>query len=119
MKNDTRKKSPLNKCSIEIQLLYFPGCPHLPKTRRTLHKALETLALKNVLVKEIDVSTAGCPSFYKNWPSPSVLINSRDIDGMKPAKGAACRIYRSGGTPEMEQIIAAIKTAVEKEDACH
>ena len=77
---------------LNIQLLYFPGCPNLETTRGILAKALENLSIGDTIIKDINVHDGRTPERLRNYPSPTILINGQDIEGLSPSDAAACRI---------------------------
>lgn len=93
----------------KIQLLYFPGCPNVEATREAIRKALSSLSLDYLYVEEINIHAPESPENYRNWPSPSVLIDGVDVEGKPPTEAAACRIYPGGKTPRLKKIMAALK----------
>ena len=94
---------------VKIELLYFPGCPNVEQTREVIKKALKSLSLDRLLVEEVDIHAPGSPEKYRNWPSPSILVDGIDVEGKPPTEAAACRIYPGGRAPRLEKIIEALK----------
>jgi hypothetical protein len=93
-----------------VQLLYFPGCPHVEATRNALHEVLAELTEHPDEVLEVDVTARETPVHLQGWGSPTILIDGVDIEGVSPS-GASCRIYRSsdgGGAPSRALIRAAL-----------
>lgn len=97
----------------KVQLLYFPGCPNVAETRRALAAAMEQLALDPDAIEAVNVHGRACPDHLRNWPSPSILVDGRDIEGTPAVDAAACRIYPGGRTPAAETIVNALKTTLE------
>lgn len=93
----------------KIELLYFPGCPNVEASRENLKTALKTFSKKPVAFEEVNIHDPESPEEYRNWPSPSILVNGRDVEGLPQAEGAACRIYPGGRAPRIEKIIEALK----------
>lgn len=100
---------------VKIQLLYFPGCPNVEETREVLRKALKSLSLDRLLVDEVNIHAPGSPEKYRNWPSPSILVDGIDVEGKPPTEAAACRIYPGGRAPRLEKIIEALEHTAEEE----
>lgn len=100
------------KRTPKIQLLYFPGCPNVAETRRALAAAVEQLALDPDAIEAVNVHGRDCPDHLRNWPSPSILIDGRDIEGTSALGAAACRIYPGGRAPAAETIVNALKAAL-------
>jgi hypothetical protein len=94
---------------VQIQLLYFPGCPHVGMARQVLQEALAQLDGAPAVV-EIDVTDPSTPAELRGWGSPTILIDGRDVAGGR-ASGACCRLYpESGrkGAPSLAAIRAAL-----------
>lgn len=78
-----------------VQLLSVPGCPHVEQARVTLRRALADAGI-TVTVEEL----------VGNYPSPTVLIDGRDVvTGAPPASGACCRF----DLPTIAQIAAVLR----------
>jgi metal-sulfur cluster biosynthetic enzyme len=96
----------------KIQLLTFPGCPNAEETRDLLARILAKLA-PGVTVEEINVHDPAAPAHLRGYPSPSILVNGRDLEGLDPADAAACRIYNArGGVPDEAQVETFIRAAL-------
>jgi len=94
---------------VRVQLLYFPGCPHVDQARAVLAEALAGLADKAV-VHEVDVTAATTPAELRDWGSPTILIDGRDVAGGTPT-GAGCRLYEGAdnrGVPPLALIRDAV-----------
>ena len=101
----------MNTCP-KIELLYFPGCPNVEATRENLKSALKTLSKKPFAFEEINIHDPASPKEYRNWPSPSILVNGKDVEGTPDAEGAACRIYPGSRAPRYEKILEALNRSV-------
>ena len=101
---------------MEIRLLYFPGCPNILAARHALEKAMLETSTSLLDLREVNVQADDCPAHWKNWPSPSILVNGEDVEGQPPEGGVACRIYQTGRAPALEKIITAIEKAQEFEN---
>lgn len=99
---------------MRVQLLYFPGCPHVDEARERLQHALATSGTK-ATVEEIDTTAAMTPEPLRTWGSPTILVDGVDVAGEKAAGGACCRLYAgdsgSRGAPSEEAIRAALRRA--------
>ena len=102
---------------MKIQLLYFPGCPNVQAARNVLEKAMLETSVSLLELREINVQAPDCPAHLKNWPSPSILVNGKDIEGQSPKAGAACRVYKNGIAPALGEIVNAITNAKDKKNA--
>lgn len=95
-----------------IELLYFPGCPNVEATRKILKTALLNLKMASLEIEEVNIHAPASPREYRNWPSPSILVNGRDVEGQPETEAAACRIYPGGRTPRIEKILEALNRSV-------
>jgi copper chaperone CopZ len=87
---------------MKIQLLYFDGCPTLPRARQALRDALAAEKIDDP-IEEIDVEASTAPEWARGWGSPKILIDGKDVTGTTRATGAACRLYQGGG-PSVAEI---------------
>ena len=93
-----------------IQLLYFPGCPHVDAARRQLSQALGTLANAPQVI-EVDVTDPSTPPHLRSWGSPTILVDGADVALGVPT-GRSCRIYPGSeiaGVPPLAMIEAALR----------
>ncbi len=95
----------------KIELLYFPGCPNVDAARENLKKALETFSKSPVTFKEVNIHDPESPEKYRNWPSPSILVDGQDVEGNPETEAAACRIYPGGRAPRLEKILEGLNLA--------
>ncbi|MEB3024020.1 alkylmercury lyase [[Mycobacterium] crassicus] len=78
-----------------VQLLSVPDCPHVEQARATLRQALADLAI-----------AADVEELIGDYPSPTVVIDGRDVvTGAPPAPGACCRL----DLPTAAQIAEALR----------
>ena len=92
-----------------VQLLYFPGCPHVDAARALLRAVLDE-SRRGVAPVEVDVTAEDTPAELRSWGSPTILVNGVDVAGGVPA-GRSCRLYptsRNPGVPPLDQIRAAV-----------
>ena len=93
---------------LEIELIYFEGCPNTEPARANLRRALETLNLAFEW-QEWEQGDPRAPEYVRQYGSPTVLLNGRDVTGVEPGLGgAACR---ADGAPSVDVIKAAVETA--------
>jgi hypothetical protein len=102
------------ECVVNVELLYFQGCPNhealLPHLTELLEKAGVDTAIE--LVEVPDDAEAQKQRFLG---SPTVRVNGHDVEPHADARtdfGLKCRLYRTpdglGGTPADEWILAAV-----------
>ncbi len=101
---------------LKIELLYFPGCPNVDATRENLKTALKAFSKKPVPFEEVNIHDPESPEEYRNWPSPSILVNGQDVEGTVEAEAAACRIYPGERAPRIKKILAALESATPFKD---
>lgn len=98
--------------SARIELLGFPGCPNLPLMRRNLAAALDRIG-GGLAIQDLNQQALAADDPRNGFPSPTILVNGRDLFGMaaqaKPALG--CRVY-PGGVPGTEVIAERLRDAL-------
>ncbi len=92
----------------KVHLLYFEGCPNVEEARKNLREALKAGGLTGIEWEEADTRRPGVQEGWKGFPSPSILVNSVNIEtGEKHSVGtSSCNL---GGAPTVEIIIKALK----------
>ncbi|MBI2384686.1 MAG: hypothetical protein HYV14_01610 [Elusimicrobia bacterium] len=85
-----------------IRLLYFKNCPNVDAARSSLRAALAQAGLPVHWI-ETDIEAPDCPPDLRTFPSPTVLVEGRDVSGggQAPEGTGACRL---GGAPSAEAI---------------
>lgn len=94
-------------CMKEIELIYDKDCPNVEKARRNIHTAQIRTGLGTEMTN---------PVHAKNFGSPAVLVDGRDIAGTHATEGNNCRVYLGDlngrqGVPPVEQIVLAIRSS--------
>lgn len=96
---------------MNIELIYFKGCPNVEPTRANLKAALKKI---DGVAKwqEWEQNNPDAPAYVKGYGSPTILVEGQDIAG-GPGDCCArgnCRIYPDGtGTPTQEMILKALR----------
>lgn len=86
---------------MKIELLGFPSCPDTPALRDNLRAALEG-AKEGVAEGRtfVEINQASLPEsdLRRGWPTPTILVNGRDLFGMEAPANASmgCRVYPDG-----------------------
>lgn len=112
-----QKKGQLKNNRVEIELLYFEGCPTYMTTLKDLEALVKEEGIDShmTLVKVESKKEAETLRFLG---SPTVRVNGVDVE--QPARttneyGLSCRIYRVAGkmlgSPPKEMLRQAIKVA--------
>ncbi len=90
---------------MKLELIHFRDCPHAADARSNLHAALAAAGMR-MPVQEWDRDDPAAPAYVQGYPSPTVLLNGRDVSGDAPAAAAAsCRV---AGAPSVETIRRAV-----------
>ena len=92
---------------MNIQLLWFPGCPNVDAARAALREAMARARIA-APVEEIDVSAPSAPAELRNWGSPTILVDGVDVAGQRISDAAACRLYDGARVPSVESIESAL-----------
>lgn len=82
---------------MTVELLLFAGCPHVPRAREVLARAIARLG-HPVSVRELD----------GDYPSPSIRVDGVDVMGDAPVSGRACRL----DAPTEERVLDALRRAL-------
>jgi hypothetical protein len=77
-----------------IELLGSPDCPHVHTVRSNLKTALADLGLASAL-REVNQGSLHPEDERRGYPSPTILVNGRDLYGMSPTN-ASCRLFIEG-----------------------
>lgn len=94
-----------------VELLYFPGCPHVEAARTQLRRAFERAGLPPEWT-ELDVTDPGAPVALRGYGSPSILVDGVDVLGAPPGDATACRLYVGTdlpGAPPLEALLRALE----------
>jgi hypothetical protein len=92
---------------MQIDLVYFEGCPHADAARQRLREVLASLG-SSAEWTEWDTQEAATPSHLRGYSSPSILVNGIDVARQEPTSGAACALE---GGPSVETLRGALMAA--------
>lgn len=94
-----------------VELLFFPGCPHVPAARELLGRAMDQAGMRPSWT-EHDVSRPEAPEHTRGFGSPTILVDGRDVTGAAPsAGGSSCRVYAASelrGAPPLQSVVQAL-----------
>ena len=102
--------------TIEVDLVYFDGCPHVDAAREALRQALAARS-GSATFREWRSDDPALPAYAAGYGSPSIFVAGREVTGSRPsASPVACRLYLSAGgdrrgAPTHEAIFAALQSA--------
>ncbi|MBI1215482.1 MAG: hypothetical protein GC185_06665 [Alphaproteobacteria bacterium] len=94
---------------MKTELIYFEGCPNAAFARENLRKALD--AGDGAEWTEWEQSDENAPDYVRQYGSPTILVDGKDIAGGPSDCCAAhsCRLYE-GGVPSVDMIRKALGT---------
>jgi hypothetical protein len=78
---------------IRIQILHVPDCPLVDRVREVVRQALVRTKVQAAVEERVG-----------DYPSPTLLIDGRDVTGRPPSSGIACRL----DLPTEQQVRAAL-----------
>lgn len=97
---------------MSVEFIYDRDCPNVAAARANLMRAF---AEKGIPAKwtEWERSSSNTPGYAREFGSPAILVNGRDVEERVPSTGDACRIYQSpngmpSGVPAVELIVRAL-----------
>lgn len=90
--------------ALKIEVLGFDDCPNTPPLRANVQEAVTMLKLQ-AKIEYIAQDKLSTDDLRRGWPTPTVLVDGRDLFGMAPPTVPAmkCRVY-SGGLPTAKTI---------------
>lgn len=103
-----RPVTPPSPVTTMIKLLYFEGCPNAGAARENIVRAIDASTLAGGEWEEVDLSLPDAPDGWKGFPSPTVLVNGKDVEtGESASEGtSACRLT---GAPTVEAILEGLR----------
>ena len=95
---------------MEIELLYFEGCPDSTVADERLSQALATMGRDDIVVKRRQVQTTTQADQLGFTGSPSIRVKGRDPFATGEEQvGLACRVDATpeglSGSPTVEQLV--------------
>ena len=103
---------------LQIDLLYFEGCPSCEQTQADLAQVLAAADL-DATVRFVEVQTSEQADTLHFAGSPTVKVNGVDLEGYDGPGVMACRVYQENsgkGWPSralLERALTAAKTPSE------
>lgn len=92
---------------MQIDLVYFEGCPHVADARQRLRDALALVDSPTGWC-EWDTHAVATPEHLRGYASPTVLVNGVDVEAKVRTSGAGCSV---GGGPDLSAMQQAIEAA--------
>lgn len=93
---------------MRVELIYFQGCPNVQRARENLRAAMSAAGV-DPAVEEWDRDAPETPSYARRYPSPTVLVDGRDVCG--DAGGSEEASCRALGAPDVDVILAALSAS--------
>lgn len=100
----------------KVELIYDADCPNVEAARDQLRQALNQIG-DPAEWNEWERSDPASPPHVRQYGSPTILVDGRDVAGACPSdESNCCRIYReeagrAQGFPSSETIVSALRTA--------
>lgn len=99
--------------SVDVELIYFQGCPSVDAARDAIGAALVAEGL-NGGWREWDRDSPETPKPLRRYGSPTVLVSGEDV-APSDLEGSCCRVYAGKAglqkVPTVESIRAALRKA--------
>lgn len=97
---------------MSVEFIYDQDCPNVAAARANLMRAFAVDRMPPKWI-EWERSSPDTPVYAREFGSPAILVNGRDIAGLSRNAAPACRIYRMtngmpSGVPAVELITAAL-----------
>ena len=96
---------------MQIDILYFDGCPnHLPTTE-LVREVVRALGV-DAMVREVEVRNSDDAARLRFFGSPTVQVNGLDVDPAVRSSvdySFSCRMYGRSGTPSRELVEQAVR----------
>jgi hypothetical protein len=98
----------------KVELIYDADCPNVDAARQQLRRAFQELG-QSPDWKEWDRGAPSSPAHARQYGSPTILVDGKDVTGASPSDGAdCCRVYRSEHdglqrVPPIETITSALR----------
>ncbi len=99
-----------------VELIYDASCPNVDAARKQLRQAFQELGQPPAW-QEWDREAPSSPAYARQYGSPTILVDGKDVSGASHSDGAdCCRVYRSehGGlqkVPPVESIASALRNS--------
>jgi len=96
-----------------VEVVYDVGSPNVNGVREALLQACARAGVAASWV-EWDSKSPGSPVHIREYGSPTILVNGKDVADAEPGLGEdSCRLYPDGangfrGLPAVDQIVAAL-----------
>ena len=96
---------------MQIDILYFDGCPNYLPTAELVRDVVHSLGL-DVTIREVEVHDAGEAARLRFFGSPTVQVNGLDVDPAVRSRTDylfGCRMYGGSGSPPRSLVEQALR----------
>jgi hypothetical protein len=104
---------------VELELLFWEGCPSHPQALADLRAALAELGLEGQAIAMLEITSESHAARERFIGSPTIRINGVDAIPTPPDEptGLTCRVYRRrdgrfSPTPDPDDLRAALRAAL-------
>lgn len=98
--------------TVSIELIYEKFCPNVEQAREVLRRACTACGVMPVW-QEWESSDNSAPGYVRQYGSPSILVNGRDVAAAANNDCSCCRIYPENaefkGCPSFESVVSALR----------
>lgn len=95
---------------VNVQLVFCPTCPTLEPTRKVLLQALSEFGQEKFMYSETNVHAPENPPELQHWPSPAILINGKEFEGIVQNPDQPCRLFENESNyPNRKKLILAFR----------
>jgi hypothetical protein len=100
----------------KVELIYDDACPNVEAARQQLRRAFQELG-QSPAWQEWDRGAPSSPAHARQYGSPTILVDGKDVSSASPSDGAdCCRVYRSEHdglqkVPPVESITSALRNS--------
>ena len=86
---------------MQVDILYFDGCPNRQPTADLVRDVVRTLGVY-ATIREVEVRDAADAARLRFFGSPTVQVNGQDVElavGSRVDYSFSCRMYGRSGSP--------------------
>ena len=74
--------------------------------------ALDEFGREKITYSEVNVHAPENPPELKHWPSPAILIDGKEFEGLEQNPDQPCRLFEGDGEyPDQEKLVRAFQEA--------
>jgi hypothetical protein len=101
----------LTSPAMQIDILYFYGCPNHLTTTKLVREVVHSLGL-DAIVRDVEVRDAEEAARLRFFGSPTVQVNGQDVDPAVRSRvdySFSCRMYGRSGSPPRALVEQALR----------